>query len=167
MLGSWGNFAWARGQNLYPGRMLSQFSVECYAIITNKYMSHNLSSVFISSFLFAWAGMNPLTEYILGDTKMNLYFLNIIMAQMVQILPHGRQRPFYLTQPHWCKDLGPSVAMVADLILVTEWWIDQDFSKIPILILPQPGRPPLNLMLLCITNTTSLKFKVKFCFATL
>ena len=32
MLGSWGNFAWARDQNLYPGRMLSQFSVESYAI---------------------------------------------------------------------------------------------------------------------------------------
>ena len=156
MLGSWGNFAWARGQNLYPGRMLSQFSVESYAIpppplitssvalfsgdviftslaeypftlfcglshwvisfceyvfilaincirvmhtpvvgeefkflspkhssvcflpqqsgsafrqnsemfcqITNKYVSYNLSSVFISSFLFAWAGMNGIVK---------------------------------------------------------------------------------------------------------
>ena len=32
MLGSWGNFPWARGQNLYPERMLSQFSVESYAV---------------------------------------------------------------------------------------------------------------------------------------
>ena len=76
---------------------------------------------------------------------------------------------FILHSPTDARTWGhqASVAMVADLILVTEWWIDQDFSKIPILILPQPGRPPLNLMLLCITNTTSLKFKVKFCFATL
>ena len=35
MLGSWGNFAWARGQNLYPERMLSQFCVESYAINTH------------------------------------------------------------------------------------------------------------------------------------
>ena len=32
MLGGWGNCVWARGQNLYPEKMLSQFSVESYAI---------------------------------------------------------------------------------------------------------------------------------------
>ena len=42
--------------------VLSAKTQKCFCQITNKYMSYNLSSVFISSFLFAWAGMNYITR---------------------------------------------------------------------------------------------------------
>ena len=37
-------------------------------------------------------------EFILGNIKMNLHFLSFLnteMGQVVEILPHGRQRPVY------------------------------------------------------------------------